>query len=456
MERMNRRSFLIAGSTQSVLLGAASAVAMRAETSPVPLQPNRLPREEFTRRHDQVRAGMKWVGLDVLLIPINENMTYLSNISTIAYGAYLLFYQASPPTLLVNPVCYWDSDAAGPARSQYSGNELGTTIRETSVVSDIRGVQPMDFGREIARCCRDRSPSARRLGIVGRDFDFPRGGGSLAGITGPQALNAAVAADLRKALPEIELVDATFILEGVRLHKSPEEIVSIRNAAALADRCKAAIAEELRRPGCRDADIFAAYWDTLLRAGGSGSWWFMTASCASAAPEKQNFRDAPTGRSVERGDVILAEIMPAGPDGFVGHAEACFALGRPAQAAHYERVNKACMASFEATLSRLRPGVRITELADAADRPVREAGMKRGAPIAYGLGLFGLEPPMVGLLDPAPGPDPVLAEHMVMCVISHVFDPATHVTVRTGSTQLITSSGTECLNTEKPTGLLVL
>ena len=455
MERMNRRSFLIAGSSQSLLLCGTPAVAMRKKARPAPVPSNRLPREEFIRRHDQVRAGMKRTGVDVLVIPINENMTYLSNVSTIAYGAYLLFHQTSPPALLVNPVCYWDSNA-GPATSQYSGNELGTTIRETSVVSDIRGVQPADFGREIAKYCRDRSPSARRLGIVGRDFDFPRGGGSLAGLTGPQSLNPAVAADLRKALPEAELVDATSILEAVRLHKSPEEIVSIRNAATLADRCKAGIARELRRPGCREADLFAAYWDTLLRAGGSGSWWFMTAACASRAPQKQNFRDAPTDRALERGDVVMAEIMPAGPDGFVGHAEACFALGQPAQAAHYERVNGVCLASFEATLSCLRPGVRISEIVAAADRPVREAGMKRSAPIAYGLGLFGLEPPMVGLLDPAPGPDPALEEHMVMCVISHVFDPATHVTVRTGSTQLITSNGTECLNTEKPTGLLIL
>ncbi len=453
---MNRRSFLIAGSTESLLLCAAPAVAMRKKTRPVPVQPNRLPREEFMRRHDQVRAGMKRTGVDVLMVPINENMTYLSNVSTIAYGAYLLFYQTSPPTLLINAVCYWDSDATGPAASEYSGNELGSTIRETSVVSDIRGVRPMDFGREIARCCRDRSPSARRLGIVGRDFDFPRGGGSLAGLTGPQSLNPAVAADLRKALPEVELVDATSILEAVRLHKSPEEIVSIRIAATLADRCKAGIAQELRRPGCREADLFAAYWDTLLRAGGSGSWWFMTASCASAAPQKQNFRDVPTDRAIERGDVVLAEIMPAGRDGFVGHAEACFALGRPAQAAHYERVDRVCAASFDATLSCLRPGVRLSEIVAAADRPVREAGMKRGAPIAYGLGLFGLEPPMVGLLDPAPGSDPALEEHMVMCVISHVIDPASHVTVRTGSTQLITSNGTECLNAEKPTGLLIL
>lgn len=453
---MNRRNFLINGSAHSALLLASPVMAMNSPAPAATSQSTSLNKDEFSRRHALVRASMKRAGIDALLVPINENMTYLSNVSTVAYGAYLLFHRTSAPTLLVNPVCFWESRAPGPAQSQYSGNELGETIRETSVVSDIRGVQPMDFGREIAKWCLERGLPGKRLGVVGRDFDFPRGGASLAGLTGPLSLNPAVAADLRKALPEIELVDASPVLAEVRLRKSAEEIASLRSAAALADHCKATIAEELRRPACREADVFAAYWNTLFRAGGSSSWWFMATTCASNAPQTQNFRDAPADRTIKRGDIVMAEIMPAWRDGYVGHAEACFALGAPAQAAQYDRVNKVCLASFEATLRCLRPGVRISEVVAAADAPVCEAGLKRSAPVGYGLGLFGLEPPMMGLLDGPPGPQPVLEKDMVMCVISHVFDPATRITVRTGSTQLITANGTECLNTQQPTGLLVI
>jgi hypothetical protein len=42
---------------------------------------------EFERRHAAVRAAMDVHGVDCLLVPINENLTYLTNIATIAYGA---------------------------------------------------------------------------------------------------------------------------------------------------------------------------------------------------------------------------------------------------------------------------------------------------------------------------------------------------------------------------------
>jgi hypothetical protein len=44
---------------------------------------------------------------------------------------------------------------------------------------------------------------------------------------------------------------------------------------------------------------------------------------------------------------------------------------------------------------------------------------------------------------------------MVLCVICHVFDQKTGITVRTGSTELITEHGPECLNTRSvPVGIV--
>ena len=78
----------------------------------------------------------------------------------------------------------------------------------------------------------------------------------------------------------------------------------------------------------------------------------------------------------------------------------------------------------------------------------------RGAPVTYGLGLFGLELPMLGLDEPE-AVSSVLHASMVLCVICHVFDPETGVSARTGSTQLITEQGPECLNTRSPPGGIV-
>jgi hypothetical protein len=102
----------------------------------------------------------------------------------------------------------------------------------------------------------------------------------------------------------------------------------------------------------------------------------------------------------------------------------------------------------------LHAGTRLEKIVAAADAPIVAAGYMRGAPVAYSLGLFGLEPPMMGLTEPAASAGTVEID-MAFCVICHVFDPITHITVRTGSTQLITQQGPECLNRrETPAGLI--
>jgi Xaa-Pro aminopeptidase len=175
---------------------------------------------------------------------------------------------------------------------------------------------------------------------------------------------------------------------------------------------------------------------------------------SSSAPHLQNWRDSPQGRRIEPGDVVMAEIMPAWRDGYVGHAEQCMAFGSIVQAAAYRNVEAVALQSHHDVVAALRPGTSLGKLLEAADRPIAAAGLMRGAPVAYGLGLFGLEPPMLGL-DERVAAETELHASMVLCVICHVFDPKTGVTVRTGSTQLVTEHGAECLNTRSaPGGLL--
>ena len=409
---------------------------------------------EFDRRHAAVRAAMAVQGVDCLLVPINENLTYLTNVATIAYGAYLLFPIDGPSTLIINPVSYWDARTGRLTHTSYAGGELAQTIRASSVVSDIEGVAAPDFVVRIKAWCEHRSLQLKTLGVVGRECDFPRGGGTLVGVTGPAAAGNQFLKALSDALPQARVGDATPLLAGVRALKSPSEITSLRSAADLADRCRLALADQLSQPGATDSDLFAAYFQTLLAYGGSGSWWFMLSVNPSAAPQMQNWHDSPQGRRIESGDIVMAEIMPAWRDGYVGHAECCMVLGTVAQAAAYHRVESVALQSHHEVVSELRPGTSLNKVLAAADRPIVAAGLMRGAPIAYGLGLFGLEPPMLGLNEAVPV-ETTLHAGMVLCVICHVFDPETRVTVRTGSTQLITEQGSECLNTRSVPGGLV-
>ena len=84
---------------------------------------------EFDRRHAAVRAAMNVHGVDCLLVPINENLTYLTNVATIAYGAYLLFPIEGLPTLMINPISYWSARTGRLTQTAYAGGELAQTIR---------------------------------------------------------------------------------------------------------------------------------------------------------------------------------------------------------------------------------------------------------------------------------------------------------------------------------------
>ena len=446
--------------TAAVPVAALAAGAMYGVVAPsrrnvgLVAGPQVIDTREFDRRHTAVRAAMAVHGVDCLLVPINENLTYLTNVATIAYGAYLLFPIEGPPTLMVNPVSYWDARTGRLTRTSYAGGELAQTIGASSVVADIEGVSAPDFVPRIKAWCEHRGLASKTLGVVGREYDFPRGGGTLVGVTGPAAFGSQFLKALSDALPQMRMVDGTPLLASVREFKSPSEIESLRHAADLADRCRQALTYQLSLPGATDSDLFAAYFQTLLAYGGAGSWWFMLSVNSSATPQLQNWHDSPQGRRIEPGDVVMAEIMPAWRDGYVGHAECCMVLETIAQAATYHRVESVALQSHHQVVSELRPGTSLSKVLAAADGPIAAAGFMRGAPIAYGLGLFGLEPPMLGLDEAAPS-ETTLRSGMVLCVISHVFDKATRVTVRTGSTQLITERGSECLNTRSIPGGIV-
>lgn len=409
---------------------------------------------DFALRHDRVRSEMERRAIDCLLVPINESLTYLSNVATVGYGAYLLFPREGEATLFVNPLAYWDETTQGmPAGNAYIGGELRDVIASTTVIDDVRGVLPPHCASEIAAWLKSRGLASSRVGVVGREFDFPRAGAGLIGAAGVTGLDPAFSGPLLAALPSAEFIDATAALTAVRLVKEPSEIASLREATHLADRCVTAVTEELSRSDVTDSDLFGAYANTLFRTGGASSWWFMLGASPSSAPRKMNWRDAPTGRHLDPGEVVTAELMPAWIDGYVGHSELCVVRGELGNANVYQALDQVCRESLEAMCTALRPGVTTRELATVADAPITAAGFTRGAPLAYSLGLFGLEPPMVGTAPPD-APEVILNKGMVLCTIVHVIDPVSGATVRSGGTQLVTDDGTESLNLVAPRGLV--
>jgi Xaa-Pro dipeptidase len=413
---------------------------------------------EYERRYRLVKNGMEESNIDCLLVPVSENLTYLTNISMVLFGFHLLFPRVGDPTLFANPVIYRSKEDRinnGPLASRYSGAEESRTLEDSSVVRDLRGVMPPNFGTEIAKWTREHRLEHGTIGIAGREVDRAIGGGGLLGTTGPLGLKGNLYNELTDKLPDATFTDGTQILSEVRAIKSAEEIDSIRNAARIADLCGEAIVDEMKRPGVKEADLFAVFWDTLYRNDGAYAWFFKTCITQTAKPTG-SWHLHPYNYTLQGGDIFFAELLPAWKDGYVSGLDVSFVLSEPAQVAAYEKMDKVCLGCYNAVVSCLGPGATPQEILKKGDKPIADAGFMRGAPLLYGIGLYGMEPPFIGFPEDPYWPEPVpLKSGMTVKVISHVYDQVTNVCVRTGSTHLITDTGSECLNnTSFPRGLV--
>lgn len=417
--------------------------------------------KEYARRYNVIREGMKRQGIDCLLVPSSENITYLTNIDMVIFGVHALLPLTGEPTVLLNDTLYRSEEDvrnSGYITGRYYGGEASTTIHDSSVIKDIRGVSHPLFVSEIVRWIRERGYDRGTIGVAGREVDFGPVGYGLIGITGPHALNPFFLKALSTELPEVTFVDATSIISSARMIKSIEEIESIRKASRLVDLCGEALAEAMKEPGVTESDLFAAYWNTIYRNGGGGSWWFMAATTQTASPREYSIHISPQTYTLQQGDMFIGELFPTWRNGYVSHLDVCFVKGQPAQKAAYEKMNEVCLECYHAVVASLRIGTTMQEVVARGESPLAAAGFVRGAPLLYSIGLYGMEPMFAGLPDnPAFAASNPLQANMTVNVIAHVYDRETHICVRTGSTHLITETGSECLNnTSFPRGMVVV
>jgi Xaa-Pro aminopeptidase len=296
------------------------------------------------------------------------------------------------------------------------------------------------------------------IGVVGRELDMGAfAGGSLVGVTGPYGISPALFNPLKEKLPSVNFLDGTKVLAAARLVKSDEEIQSMRNAAKVADLCGEAIAEEMTKPGVKEADLWAAYWNTIYRSGGGNSLFFMGFTTSTGNPYDYGAHYYPMDYTLKKGDIFVGELIPEWRDGYAGHLDVSFVLGKPEQPEAYQRMHEICMDCYHELVDSLKPGKNCYEIQERGEKPIIEAGVRRCAPLAYGLGLYGIEPPFVGTPEPFSdgAEDFQLQPGMVLNTIAHIYDEYTKVCVRTGTTHLISETGNECLNnTSFPRGLV--
>jgi len=352
----------------------------------------RLSEAELKRRYDLVRKGMKERGLEVLLV---------SGIRFVAATGYLRYLTnwAEPfgGEVLVFPV---------------EGNPifLARTAERVLVVRHFLGIEAT-VGSTAAHAANQlRKVGCRKVGLCGL-----------------KTMVAEFYVQLTAALPDVEFIDTSDILDEVRWIKSEEELVWIRKSANLTDVAYQVFCS-LVRAGRSESEVFIEVEHIVKQLGAENTYFMMSADPKPIA----KFLDLAFD-TYERGDIVLFNAEVAGPGGYYTQLERTVSLDPPSK--EVEAAYAVCVEAERKGLSLLKPGQKARDVYRAIVREIEDGGHKMGLHPGHSQGLDIFERPLIDGNEEAE-----LAAGMVIVLHPHVLLPSGGG-VWIGDTFLITEDG---------------
>jgi len=325
--------------------------------------------EEFERRFELVRNGMREQGLDALVIygahsfagrDLGQiNAVYLSN-----YAAFIQSYVVVPlhdePTVFV-PL-----------------PEHIPNARDLSCLTDIRSSG--------TRCELGVADRLRELGLERARI----------GVVGP--LNASwwkmtVPVEARdhfaEALPEAEFRNVSEQFERWRLIKSDEEIENLKIAASINDAAQEAVVQATR-PGITHSELSDVGYAVSGRMRGNTAYIHM-GSTSMTNPTMVYPDPFPTYKKVGPGEIVMSEHS-VGFGSYYGKLMSTWFVGEPTK--EYLELFELAAETYRNAIAELRPGM-TTEDADRLIEPVAKAGYTISLPLVSGWSNYN-SPPMGG------------------------------------------------------------
>lgn len=367
---------------------------------------------ERDRRWQALREGMRQRNLDTLLLYGSDvflgygmaNVRYLTQIGG-HHGGFVIFPQAGPPVVFNAP--------------PHEHHPYNAWLTAQNWVDDIR---PNRGIPGVVEALHTLGFDRARIGLVGYRTAL-----ALAAMPYP-AFQA-----LRDALPHAELLEATEVVDGLRLIKSAEEITMLEQAGAIA---RAVIETLIRtaRVGVRENTLVAEMMRTAIDAGGEPQLFTMLTSGQPGDGSQRQYLlhgicppNGPTRRPLERGDLVISEFH-CSVAGYLSATEFSLSVG-PAPGP-VRRIHRAQVACLTHALPSFRTGTKIPELLEAIRRPCLDAGLDYLELGFHGHGLASPEfptavyKPGAGDLDGRGLEEFTLREGMVFGTNIDIFDPA--------------------------------
>ena len=181
------------------------------------------------------------------------------------------------------------------------------------------------------------------------------------GFVGTYQMSYALLDYVKRALPQAAFVDATELVDRIKVIKSAEEMELVKRAALMQDGAMRA-AFAAAKPGMRDVEV-AAIAQQYSVTHGSENGIYLCASMPLGKPSKFANRHL-QNRVIQKGDQIALLVEDNGPGGMYTELGRSCVVGVPVPQQMKDEL-AFCKASRKFTLDLLKPGTPCKDIWDA-------------------------------------------------------------------------------------------
>jgi Xaa-Pro aminopeptidase len=223
----------------------------------------------------------------------------------------------------------------------------------------------------------------------------PYGKGTI-GLVGTYQMSYALVDYVKRRFPAARYVDASEMVDRIKVIKSAEEMELVRRAALMQDGAMQAALAAVK-PGMRDTEV-AAVAQHYSQVHGSENGIYLCASSPLGKPSKFSNRHL-QNRVIQKGDQIALLVEDSGPGGMFTELGRSCVVGKAPQAMKDELAF--CIESRKVTLDLLKPGTPCKEVWDTFNAFMRKNGRPQEARLyCHGQGYDLVERPLVRSDEP--------------------------------------------------------
>jgi Xaa-Pro dipeptidase len=296
--------------------------------------------EEFNSRIARAQSAMQARGLDGMLLFQQESMYYLTGYDTFGFCFFQCLYLSADGKMALL------TRSADLRQAQHT-----SIIEDIRIWKDSASANPAIDLRNMVESLGGRG---KRLGVETKSYGLTHANGKM--------LDAAFDGFCT-------LVEATDLIDHLRLIKSPAELKYVRKAGRLGDEAlKAAI--KVAKAGADEGKILAAQHNAIFAGGGDypGNEFIIGSSSDALLCRYKSGR-----RKLSRRDQLTLEFA-----GVYRHYHAAFMrtliIGKPSR--DHEAMDTACQAALVAVEDKLQVGNTAGDVFNAHARVMDEHGMK--------------------------------------------------------------------------------